>query len=1169
MNPADGLIDKILNTNHLPSRTAFMIAVGVLLLYLQWQAILVVLLAGFLATSDHFTFTVKTLLQDDSGPPINPIDNLNDSRNISLKSLAPISSLGDSDLHRQSTYTDKLDVLPELYEPLDSTLDLIVRDFVNWWYIPLALNPPDLAFPRECRRSLNHLTSSICQRVVAGRSGSDIAIFIFCSTAQTLLRGLRTRRMPSQNSGSTVEPKENQDYHPLLRSTAAQILALSSAPADAENGALQSLLTEIIAGQIEAAVSILTPDWVNLTVIALFEDEKKEQRVREEAERMRVKVEQVVNSDTVPGEYKEDDECGDNEHKHEHENMHGNEITIPDNHDNDNTKRNQQTNKTRQQRPRRETHHGQRPSISTSILEKEGPLPVDEEDLGATASEKKTRVVSPFTKPTHEANGDIGVKEEEDKVGVKRDATPTLREILAQRNNSELYDDFERFLEMRRREGLLRLLTQVTTFKEIVTITSPSEPIFRQDAIALLARAEEAVVPGDVRLLESINATRMKIDGDASLNAFLPIEVEIYTNLENEYGTFTMIKRDGESIPSGSVPSVPSVPSTNSEKESSEVNTPRTSGTSTTSMEVQPKEFEPSYYQRHTKVDVTDVSTPSPRDFVNGKTLEVMVAIEEEGESGWMLFRRWVEFEKLDGALQKAFPMAGTASFPRAYLPTLKHKRSSDVCALLAAYIKTLLIDPRYSRSVIVTDFLRKEQTGAGGKNGTSASGGTGNGRNSKLFNLTQPGKTFSEFAQAVSDIGVNKKRLSFPGPLGGKGGRGPAVSTAPPTPPKEVAEVTDASDVASNDTINEVDMRTPAEEVDHSAYATVGSESKSSEEEEEEESVGSESEGAPSATVAYEEDDDDTANNTTTTQPTTTPPMNDEDLNLVLNSIFSILEEAYELSGQQWSLRRGFFRVLERVIRTSYSSTVRTALQSIVEGVTNVRNVAQVLNSLKDALWPPPMREWGVGVDESRSDEEKVQTAQTARQLLIDNKPSALSSAMGDSATRDAMILLHELFQDEKFCQEVGTLLALDLLPAANTNSGSGSTTAVKPPQPSQPRSAVNTTQERGNPVTELPEQADNRATKWSPRQRSKEDAFVGARFEQKNLGLQPNPKAAIELIADEPVRLVEGRVANCDGGGGPLGHPKIYIKLDKPGAHACGYCGIRFEQALHDHGH
>jgi hypothetical protein len=25
---------------------------------------------------------------------------------------------------------------------------------------------------------------------------------------------------------------------------------------------------------------------------------------------------------------------------------------------------------------------------------------------------------------------------------------------------------------------------------------------------------------------------------------------------------------------------------------------------------------------------------------------------------------------------------------------------------------------------------------------------------------------------------------------------------------------------------------------------------------------------------------------------------------------------------------------------------------------------------------------------------------------------------------------------------------------------------------------------------------------------------------------------------------------------GGGPLGHPKIYINLDKPGPHACTYC-------------
>ncbi|KAG6381164.1 hypothetical protein JVT61DRAFT_5565 [Boletus reticuloceps] len=51
--------------------------------------------------------------------------------------------------------------------------------------------------------------------------------------------------------------------------------------------------------------------------------------------------------------------------------------------------------------------------------------------------------------------------------------------------------------------------------------------------------------------------------------------------------------------------------------------------------------------------------------------------------------------------------------------------------------------------------------------------------------------------------------------------------------------------------------------------------------------------------------------------------------------------------------------------------------------------------------------------------------------------------------------------------------------------------------------------------------------------------------RFEQTFMELQPNPLSAMELIANEPVRVVHGRKAVCDGGGGSLGHPKIFINL------------------------
>ncbi|KAI8140542.1 zinc-finger domain-containing protein [Fennellomyces sp. T-0311] len=96
---------------------------------------------------------------------------------------------------------------------------------------------------------------------------------------------------------------------------------------------------------------------------------------------------------------------------------------------------------------------------------------------------------------------------------------------------------------------------------------------------------------------------------------------------------------------------------------------------------------------------------------------------------------------------------------------------------------------------------------------------------------------------------------------------------------------------------------------------------------------------------------------------------------------------------------------------------------------------------------------------------------------------------------------------------------------------------------------------------------QSPNRATTWSRDQRPKHEAMKGPRFEQMNLETQPNSMAAIDLIAEEPVRFVNQRIASCDGGGGPLGHPKVYINLDKPGAHACGYCGVRFQKEDHHH--
>jgi uncharacterized Zn-finger protein len=46
------------------------------------------------------------------------------------------------------------------------------------------------------------------------------------------------------------------------------------------------------------------------------------------------------------------------------------------------------------------------------------------------------------------------------------------------------------------------------------------------------------------------------------------------------------------------------------------------------------------------------------------------------------------------------------------------------------------------------------------------------------------------------------------------------------------------------------------------------------------------------------------------------------------------------------------------------------------------------------------------------------------------------------------------------------------------------------------------------------------------------------------------------------EPVETVtvdKAQVA-CDGGGGPLGHPKVYLNVGKSGEIDCPYCGKHF---------
>lgn len=46
------------------------------------------------------------------------------------------------------------------------------------------------------------------------------------------------------------------------------------------------------------------------------------------------------------------------------------------------------------------------------------------------------------------------------------------------------------------------------------------------------------------------------------------------------------------------------------------------------------------------------------------------------------------------------------------------------------------------------------------------------------------------------------------------------------------------------------------------------------------------------------------------------------------------------------------------------------------------------------------------------------------------------------------------------------------------------------------------------------------------------------------------------------QPFEVIEVETTQvaCDGGGGPLGHPRVYLTLSKEGEIECPYCSRRF---------
>lgn len=95
-----------------------------------------------------------------------------------------------------------------------------------------------------------------------------------------------------------------------------------------------------------------------------------------------------------------------------------------------------------------------------------------------------------------------------------------------------------------------------------------------------------------------------------------------------------------------------------------------------------------------------------------------------------------------------------------------------------------------------------------------------------------------------------------------------------------------------------------------------------------------------------------------------------------------------------------------------------------------------------------------------------------------------------------------------------------------------SARTTSTSSSPPTTPITSGGTSIAEPKPSLPSAPQAPNYPTTWTTSQRKRPVAGEGPRFEQTNMELQPQPLSAMEMINAEPIRIVHGRRAVCDGG-------------------------------------
>ncbi|GAA96345.1 uncharacterized protein L969DRAFT_50831 [Mixia osmundae IAM 14324] len=410
----------------------------------------------------------------------------------------------------------ELKVPPRVKNVLADLLDLVIRDFVEIWY-NASVTLGDTRFLKQTKSALNTLASNVSS-TIEQKDTKELAIYLMHSTSAVLTQQLKREDKKEEAAGEAHarlqrQERQKQRIDKIRRSCEELLMTLG--PRSITLSPLATpLMVEILTLQVWKTIQGLDDDWINRTLISYLESQPEDLASKAADAALPPIPDRARQSTEIPGGMPRQRHRGESDLDTPLPSIDADDPAWP-------------SAPAPQVPPKRSVDETALPDPSLVL---EALLIGSKETKQALLLKLHALLTKLDRKPAERP--------------VPLESTARQLDLMLSRQADSLSESFQVYLESlaatsaKRAEGLIRLYTQVSTFRRVVETTSPSAELLRQDALSITKRVtDSALIDTHTRseARQLLCQIALDIDQQASSTVLLPLQSYLFREIASLY----------------------------------------------------------------------------------------------------------------------------------------------------------------------------------------------------------------------------------------------------------------------------------------------------------------------------------------------------------------------------------------------------------------------------------------------------------------------------------------------------------------------------------------------------------------------------------------------------------------------------------------------------------